>query len=99
MEDLLVKVIGGVIAVAIWAVFVKLFRGWKRNVLAKERETFTYAQIANKYEYWDGYANFFLEEDKKLTKTDFAKLSLDEKIQILTENFGPTKKHNRPFKS
>jgi hypothetical protein len=98
-SDFAARIIGGLIAIGIVAIGTKLFRAWKRDVLRKERHNYTYAQIADNFEFWDGYINNFLPEDQRLSKKEFERLSIDEKIEIATKNLGPSRKHNRKASS
>lgn len=72
------------------------FFGWlyyknEARGVTKERKSYTYNQIADNYDLWNNYANYGLTGDAEMTRSEHKKLTIDEKVQILTERFGKEK--------
>ncbi len=92
MINAISSVLAYIIIFAVIVFFAWLFRQFDVFGTAKERKGFTYQQMAEDFDLWNKYVN---DDDpnneKNITRSEHAKYSIEEKLQMLTNRFGKEK--------
>lgn len=82
------EALGGIIVFSIAYFVIWVWRFKRDREKDKERQKFTYDEIASKYSLWDEHVNFYDEEKKQMDYETFTKFSLDQKKRMLISRFG-----------
>jgi hypothetical protein len=85
-------VCGRLIVAGLVSVFIMFWKGLGFIGLSRERRQCTYEQIADEFDLWNRYVNDRPGGARgELTRLEHAQLSKEEKIELLTDQFGKEK--------